>query len=80
MACDQTIDPKTCQPELYYGLQPAILLAVIGVWLSQPTNPTLFVGCVLAVQLVLGVLEHLYPARASGDLVVSNGPQASSWC
>ena len=76
MACAQTIPPQNLVARvLYYGLQPAILLAVIGVWLSQPTNPTLFVGCVLAVQLVLGVLEHLYPARAEWRL---NGKQRSS--
>ena len=54
---------STIASVLYFGLQPAVLLAVIGLWLSQPTNPALYVGCILAVQLVLGVLEHLYPAR-----------------
>ena len=76
MAGDQTVEPQNLPARaLYYGLQPAILLAVIGVWLTQPTNPTLFVGCVLAVQLVLGVLEHLYPARGEWRL---SGKQRSS--
>ena len=57
------------------GFSQQFLLAVIGVWLTQPTNPTLFVGCVLAVQLVLGVLEHLYPARGEWRL---SGKQRSS--
>ena len=76
MAGDQTVEPQNLPARaLYYGLQPAILLAVIGVWLTQPTNPTLFVGCVLAIQLVLGVLEHLYPARGEWRL---SGKQRSS--
>ena len=64
MSYGQSVMPNSSIPRvLYFGLQPAVLLAVIGLWLSKPTNPALYVGCILAVQLVLGVLEHLYPAR-----------------
>lgn len=64
MSYGQSVMPNSSIARvLYFGLQPAVLLAVIGLWLSQPTNPALYVGCILAVQLVLGVLEHLHPAR-----------------
>ena len=64
MSYGQSVMPNSSIARvLYFGLQPAVLLAVISLWLSQPTNPALYVGCILAVQLVLGVLEHLYPAR-----------------
>lgn len=64
MSYDQSAPKSSVARVLYWGLQPALLMAVIGLWLAQPTNPALYFGCILAVQLVLGVLEHRYPARA----------------
>ena len=48
---------------LYYLLQPVILLAVIGVWLTQPTNGSLFFITILFLQLTLGAIERRYPDR-----------------
>ena len=48
---------------LYYLLQPVILLAVIGVWLTDPTNGSLFFITILFLQLTLGAIERRYPDR-----------------
>ncbi len=48
---------------LYYFLQPVILLAVVGIWLTQPTNGSLFFITILLLQLTLGAIERRYPAR-----------------
>ena len=48
---------------LYYFLQPVILLAVVGVWLTQPTNGLLFFITILFLQLTLGAIERRYPDR-----------------
>jgi len=46
-----------------YGLQPALLAAALLVWLPNRDRPELFLFAVAAAQGVLGVLEHLLPAR-----------------
>lgn len=48
---------------LYYGLQPMILIAALSYWLLDPASEITYVLIVLAVQLVLGTLEHWQPAR-----------------
>ena len=48
---------------LFYGLQPAILLGVISIWLMDPANANTYLLVLLMVQVVLGLAEHFFPAR-----------------
>ncbi|MFM7120588.1 MAG: sterol desaturase family protein [Gammaproteobacteria bacterium] len=48
---------------VFWGLQPALLLAVLGAWLAAPTHDALFGITFLTVHLLLGVLEYQIPAR-----------------
>jgi sterol desaturase/sphingolipid hydroxylase (fatty acid hydroxylase superfamily) len=48
---------------LFYGLQPALLVGVIGIWLSDPTNVSTYFYVLLLVQITLGLAEHFFPAR-----------------
>ena len=48
---------------LFYGLQPALLISVIGIWLMDPSNLNTYLWVLLLVQIILGVAEHFYPAR-----------------
>ncbi len=59
-------DDKSTQvrmPIIEYGLQPAILIAVMAFWLSDPTNPLVYPLVLAAVHLLLGGLEYWRPAR-----------------
>jgi sterol desaturase/sphingolipid hydroxylase (fatty acid hydroxylase superfamily) len=47
-----------------YGLQPALLAGALLVWLPQRERPELYLFVLVAVQVVLGTLEHFLPARA----------------
>lgn len=48
---------------VFWGLQPALLLAVLGTWLADPTNPSLLGLTLVTVHLLLGALEYRLPAR-----------------
>ena len=48
---------------LYYGLQPLLIIAVISAWLVDPSSQGTFLLAIVTVQVVLGVLEHYWPAR-----------------
>jgi sterol desaturase/sphingolipid hydroxylase (fatty acid hydroxylase superfamily) len=59
-------EPKTrglSAQMLYYGLQPLILVSALSYWSLAPSSELTYVLIVLAVQLVLGTLEHWQPAR-----------------
>ncbi len=47
-----------------YGLQPALLVGALALWLPLRGRPELYLFILVAVQVVLGVLEHFFPARA----------------
>ncbi len=46
-----------------YTLQPVALLVIMGYWLLEPDNPLVFAITIGALHVVLGVLEHVVPAR-----------------
>jgi sterol desaturase/sphingolipid hydroxylase (fatty acid hydroxylase superfamily) len=46
-----------------YGLQPALLAGALLVWMPLRERPELYLFVLVAAQVVLGALEHLYPAR-----------------
>ncbi|MAD08726.1 MAG: hypothetical protein CMP86_15100 [Gammaproteobacteria bacterium] len=48
---------------LFYGLQPALLICVIGIWLMDPSNLNTYLWVLLLVQIILGSAEHFFPAR-----------------
>ncbi|MFT7307308.1 MAG: sterol desaturase/sphingolipid hydroxylase (fatty acid hydroxylase superfamily) [Candidatus Azotimanducaceae bacterium] len=48
---------------LFYGLQPLLIIGVLGAWLMDPALEATFLVGIVAVQVVLGVLEHYWPAR-----------------
>lgn len=48
---------------LFYGLQPTLLLAVVAAWSIQPDNANTYLLALIAVQIVLGLAEHFFPAR-----------------
>ncbi len=48
---------------IYYGLQPALLLFVVVMWLQDPTSEAVYLLALVVTQVVLGVLEHYMPAR-----------------
>jgi len=54
---------STDMPILKYGLQPAILVAVLAVWYFNADFPAIYVVILVGVQLLLGILEHWLPAR-----------------
>ena len=47
-----------------FGLQPALLAGALLAWLPNRDRPERFLFAVVAAQIVLGVLEHVLPARA----------------
>ncbi len=53
-----------------YGAQPALLAGALILWLALRGRPELYLFVLVAVQVFLGVLEHLVPAR--GDWVQSS--------
>lgn len=55
---------------LYYGLQPALLVAALAFWAGSPSGEFTLVVGILAVQLILGVLESLRPARPDWSIGV----------
>lgn len=48
---------------LFYGLQPLLLLSVVFAWSMQPDNTNTYLLALIAVQIVLGLAEHFFPAR-----------------
>lgn len=48
---------------LHYGLQPALLVFVLGLWSLWPDSEATLVVGVLVVLVVLGILESIQPAR-----------------
>ena len=52
---------------LFYGLQPAILLGVISIWLMDPANANTYLLVLLMVQVVLGLAEHFSLHVQSGS-------------
>ena len=48
---------------IYYGLQPMIIVGVLAYWLTDPGSPLIFPVVIVGVQLLLGVLEYVIPAR-----------------
>ncbi len=48
---------------LFYGLQPALMVGVLTFWYFNREIPSVYPLAILAVQVILGVLEHRYPAR-----------------
>ena len=48
---------------IYYGLQPLLMVGVLTFWYFNQSLPSAYILIVLAVQLILGVTEHLRPAR-----------------
>ena len=48
---------------VFYGLQPALLTCVIGIWLMDPSNLNTYLWVLLLVQIILGLAEHFFPAR-----------------
>lgn len=50
-------------PILKYGLQPAILVAVLTIWYFYADFPAIYPVILVGVQLLLGVLEQWFPAR-----------------
>lgn len=47
-----------------YALQPALLAGAVLLWLPLRARPELHLFALIAAQGILGVLEHLLPARA----------------
>ncbi len=50
-------------PALEYLLQPAILVAVMALWFSNPEEPLIYPIVLATVHVLLGVIEHWMPAR-----------------
>ena len=48
---------------LFYGLQPALLIGAISIWLMDPSNLNTYLWVLLLVQIILGLAEHFFPAR-----------------
>jgi sterol desaturase/sphingolipid hydroxylase (fatty acid hydroxylase superfamily) len=48
---------------VHYGLQPLVLTLVLWYWLRHPADPLSFAVTIGSLQLALGVLEHVMPAR-----------------
>ncbi len=46
-----------------YGAQPALLAGALILWLALRGRPELYLFVLVAVQVLLGVLEHFFPAR-----------------
>lgn len=50
---------------LFYFLQPILLVSVIAYWYVDPSSPDTYVVTIVFVQFILGLTEHLFPARPS---------------
>ena len=48
---------------LYYGLQPGLIVAALAVWFYLPNKDTAFLLVIVGTQLLLEMLESLYPYR-----------------
>ena len=48
---------------IYYALQPLLLVGAVIYWFDEPSDDLRFLLALLAVQLILGVIEYLRPAR-----------------
>lgn len=48
---------------VHYALQPLILVAVLAFWLRNPETPAAYPMAILAVQVLIGLLERIMPAR-----------------
>lgn len=48
---------------VYYGLQPLLLITTVGLWHLEPANELTYIYMIIAVQLILGFIEHYMPAR-----------------
>ena len=55
--------PSLPSRALEFGLQPAILVIVLALWMLYRDRPEIYPLVVVGVQLVLGTLEHWMPAR-----------------
>jgi len=45
------------------GLQPALLVASLGLWLVYPDKPAIYLVVLVGGQILLGTLEHVIPQR-----------------
>lgn len=50
-------------PLLYWCLQPLLLVSVLTLWLTDPTREESYLLTIVGVQVILGVIEHYFPAR-----------------
>ena len=48
---------------IYYALQPLLVIGAIVYWYDDPSEEARFLIALLAVQLVLGAIEYIRPAR-----------------
>lgn len=48
---------------IFFLLQPGLLVIVLAAWVLDPTNASLYAITIVGVQLTLGLLEGVYPAR-----------------
>jgi sterol desaturase/sphingolipid hydroxylase (fatty acid hydroxylase superfamily) len=51
------------QRVVFWALQPALIVAVLAAWSVAPTSALLYPLILVGVQIVLGALEYLIPAR-----------------
>ncbi|MEM6709172.1 MAG: sterol desaturase family protein [Pseudomonadota bacterium] len=56
---------STMRTLIKYGLQPTVTLVVLALWASDPESLWLFPAVLVGLQLLLGVLEVLYPRQRS---------------
>ena len=50
-------------PLLYWCLQPLLLVGVLALWLADPTREESYLITIVGVQVILGFIEHYFPAR-----------------
>ncbi len=62
---DPTYNASTGVPAtiVRYTLQPIALIGILGYWMTDTGNPLAFFITIGSLQVVLGVLEHVMPAR-----------------
>ena len=53
----------TLKKIIYYCLQPALVIAAVGIWYADPTIELTYVYLIIGVQLLLGLIEQYFPAR-----------------
>ena len=58
-----TLEPSPRWIEL--GLQPLLVISVVSAWFIFREQPVFYPVALVMVQIILGILEHVYPARPS---------------